>query len=133
MALASIFSPDPSDWDQPPLAPMALSSLHRQCFAIARQFLPDRRTQQDLPSIALQKTLPFPIQGIAHGWHWHYQIVLPATPSTGTPSSERTKSLRIPVAVPLACAHRQICEHRTSHPIVGVLAAAPQHASKNRP
>ena len=84
MALAPIFSPDPSGWGQRFAVPMALSSSPHQCFAIARRCLQTRRTRQVRASTGLQRRLLSPIPESGHELHWHCRSAQPGVPSTGS-------------------------------------------------
>ena len=107
MALAPIFSPDPSDWGLRFAVPLVLSSLHRQCFAIAKRYPQTRRTQRDPISIVLQRLRPSPTPESARGLRWHYQTARRGVPSTGNRCVIQTRYPQIPVGDLWVCARRQ--------------------------
>ena len=84
MAVAPIFSPDPSGWARRLPAQAGPSSLRRPRFAIARRCPPCRRTRPVRLSKALRKSQPSPTRGSACGLRWRCQSAprqcLPLTP-----------------------------------------------------
>ena len=112
MALAPIFSPDPSGWVQRFAVPVALSSSHHQCFAIARLCLQTRRTRQVRASTGLQRRQLSPIPGSGRDLRWHCRSAQPGVPSTGSLCVEQTRCPRIPIAGLWACVRLRTFGHR---------------------
>jgi hypothetical protein len=107
VALAPIFSPDPSGSARPIPVPVAPSSLRRPRSAIAMRCLACRRTPPSRPSTALRRNLPSPTPGIACARRWRSRISPWAVPSTGTQCAARTRWPRTPAGPALAVDPRQ--------------------------
>ena len=133
MAFAPVFFPDPLDLGPRWIAPVALSSSHRQCFAIARRCLQHRRTRQVQLSKELQRGLLSPIQESGHGSRWRYRNVQPGALSIGNRFSTRKRCPRRPVADLSADGHLPLCVGRFDPLIAGVSVLTVRLASKNHP
>jgi len=130
MAFAPIFFPDPLDWAQRNAAPLAPSSWHRQCFAIARLYLPTRRTRQGQASTDAQTSLPVPIRETGHGLRCHFRNVQRTAPSTGTPYARHKRSPRRRVVGLWACDPRPLCDCSSASPRADAAGLMPQHAAR---
>jgi hypothetical protein len=130
MALAPIFSPGPLDWVQQLIAPWVLSSLRRQCFAIARRCLQSHRTRQARSSINPQKPLPSPTPKIWHESRWHCQTAQRGVPSTGSLYATHKQWPQRQAGDLWACVRHRPCGRSFDLPSVGVLESAALHASR---
>src|SRR5438477_3521860 len=133
VAFASFFFPDPSGSARPLLAPAGPSSSPRRCFAIARRFLPSRRTRPARLSTATRKSQPLPTRESACERRWRCQSAPWATPSPGNPCAVPRRWLRILGAPAWAGDRRRACVRRFCLPVRHAEESAAPRAARTHP
>src|SRR5450759_2096905 len=133
VALAPIFSPDPSGLARQLPAPAVPSSLPRRYSAIATRCLHSRHTPPTRPSTGLRTLRLAAIRDSACEWHLGYRSVRSAALSTDSQCATRKQWPRTPSAHLWVYAHRRVCAHTLCPTLAGAREARARPAAKERP